>query len=197
MKGPYKKKGTALMNDHDILTLLKERDEIAIEALKERFDGMCFALASNILADRRDVEECVSTVYFKLWSHIPPAEPKNLTAYVAKTVRNEALMRYRANASKRSINVSSSLEELENCLGVRDNMEDVLEAESLAKAVEDYISLLPAEQRVSFMRRYWFFDSAKAIAESLGITVNRVNTLLVKTRRQIRRYLIKEEYINE
>lgn len=185
------------MTDSEIIALLKERDETAVEAIKDRFDGMCFRLASNILSDRRDAEECVSSVYFKLWSHIPPAEPKDLTAYVAKTVRNEAMMRYRTNASKGSINVSASLEELENCLGAMDSMEDVLEAESLAKAVEGFVSLLPAEQRIAFMRRYWFFDSARAIAEMLGITEKRVNTLLAKTRRQIRRYLIKEEYINE
>ena len=185
------------MTDSEIIALLKERDETAVEAVKERFGGMCFRLASNILSDSRDAEECVSSVYFKLWSHIPPAEPEDLTAYVAKAARNEALMRYRANASKRSINVSASFEELESCLGVKESTEDVIEAESLAKAVEDFVRLLPAEQRVAFMRRYWFFDSAKAIAEMLGVTEKRVNTLLAKTRRQLRRYLIKEEYIYE
>ena len=163
------------MNDGEILALLKKRDEAAVEAINERFGGLCFSLASNILKDRRDVEECVSRVYFKLWSSIPPAEPRDLAAYVAKAARNEALMKYRADSSARRFTASIPLEELENCISGND------------EAVEIDV----------FMRRYWFFDSAKTIAERFGTTEKRVNTLLAKTRRQLRRYLIKEEYINE
>ena len=184
------------MNDGEILALLKKRDEAAVEAINERFGGLCFSLASNILKDRRDVEECVSRVYFKLWSSIPPAEPRDLAAYVAKAARNEALMKYRADSSARRFTASIPLEELENCISGNDEAVEI-DAKQLAKAVESFVSRLPAEQRDVFMRRYWFFDSAKTIAERFGTTEKRVNTLLAKTRRQLRRYLIKEEYINE
>lgn len=64
------------MKDSEIIALLNNRDEAAVEALKDRFGGLCFSLASNILADRRDAEECVSSVLFKLWSSIPPGRSK-------------------------------------------------------------------------------------------------------------------------
>ncbi|MCR5610345.1 MAG: sigma-70 family RNA polymerase sigma factor [Clostridiales bacterium] len=194
---PYYSKGAPIMTDGEIIALLNNRDETAVVAIKERFGGLCFRLASNILSDRRDAEECVSSVYFKLWSGIPPASPNDLTAYVAKTARNEALMRYRRNASKRNRAASVSLDELEECITGGSGTEEDLNAELLAKAVEEFIRVLPAEQRGVFMRRYWFFDSAKAIAGSFGLTEDRVNALLAKTRRQLRRYLIKEEYIYE
>ena len=185
------------MNDSDIIALLNKRDEAAVEAISLRFGGLCRSLASNILADRRDAEECVSSVYFKLWSSIPPAEPKDLTAYVAKTARNEALMRYRANSSKRNPAASVPLEELSDCLAGDEGTEDAFSVRELAKAVEGFVSRLPFEQRYAFMRRYWFFESAKAIAAALGSNEKRVNTLLARTRRELRRYLVKEEYINE
>ncbi|MBO6061362.1 MAG: sigma-70 family RNA polymerase sigma factor [Clostridia bacterium] len=185
------------MNDSEIITLLNNRDEAALSAIEARFGGMCRGIASNILSDRRDVEECVSSVYFKLWNRIPPAEPKDLTAYTAKAARNEALSRYRANAAGRAMNASVSLEELENCLSGSENAEEPLKAKELARAAEEFIRRLPREQRVVFMRRVWFFDSAKAIAELLGITEKRVNALLAKTRKQLRHHLIKEEFINE
>ena len=185
------------MNDSEIIALLNNRDETAIEAVKERFGGLCRSIAANILADERDVEECVSSVYFKLWSSIPPADPKDLTAYAAKAARNEALTRYRANSAKRNFAVSVPLEELECCLAGSGSAENELDAKALAKAVDDFVRGLPAEQRGVFMRRYWFFDSAKTIAAQFGITQRRVNLLLAKTRRELRRYLIKEEYIYE
>ena len=185
------------MNDSEIIVLLNQRDESALAAIEARFGGLCHSIAANILADRRDSEECVSCVYYKLWSAIPPAEPKDLTAYVAKAARNEALMRYRSNSAKRNINASASLEELENCISGSDSAEDTATAGELAAAIGSFIKTLPARQRGVFMRRYWYFDSAKAIAGIYGITERRVNSLLAKTRRELRRYLIKEEYIYE
>ena len=99
-------------------------------------------------------------------------------------------------SSARRFTASIPLEELENCISGNDEAVEI-DAKQLAKAVESFVSRLPAEQRDVFMRRYWFFDSAKTIAERFGTTEKRVNTLLAKTRRQLRRYLIKEEYINE
>ena len=58
-----------------------------------------------------------------------------------------------------------------------------------------FVSRLPAEQRGVFMRRIWFFDSVKDIAARFGITEKRVNVLLARTRRELRRYLTKEEFI--
>lgn len=185
------------MNDSEIITLFNSRDELALQAVDERFGGLCRSICSNILRDARDVEECVSNVYFKLWSGIPPADPRDLTAYVAKSARNEALMRYRANASQRNFAASVALEELEGVLAGSEDPEDGLRAKALAGAVESFVRRLPEEQRGVFMRRYWFFDSAKAIAETYGLTAKRVEVLLAKTRRQLRSYLIKEEFINE
>lgn len=183
------------MNDSEIIALLNKRDESAVEAIDARFGGLCRSICSNILNDPRDVEECVSSVYFKLWSCIPPAEPRDLTAYAAKAARNEALMRYRADSSKRKFAASVPLEELESCLAGSGGAEEELEAEELAHAIMGFVSRLPAEQRGVFMRRIWFFDSVKDIAARFGITEKRVNVLLARTRRELRRYLTKEEFI--
>lgn len=185
------------MEDSLIIELLNKRDEAAVSVLSEKYGGLCRSITSNLLSDSRDVEECVSSVLFRLWSSIPPAEPHDLTAYVAKAARNEALMRYRQNAAKRNFAASIPLEEIGDCLSGGADVEDELQAKALASAVERFVKTLPSEQRRIFMRRYWFFDSAKAIASLFGTNEKRINTILAKTRRQLRRYLVKEEFINE
>ncbi len=185
------------MNDGRIIALFNKRDEAAVEAVRQKFGGLCRSLISNVLSDERDVEECLSSVYYKLWSSIPPASPKDLTAYVAKTARNEALSRYRANTAKRNLAVTVTLEELKNSLASNENAEDELDAKAIAKAVEGFVLRLPPLQRKVFMRRYWFFDSLNDIAKLSGVSEERVEQLLARTRRELRRYLIKEEYIYE
>ena len=76
------------MTDGELIALFNKRDEAALQAAEQRFGGLCRSIAANILSDRRDVEECVSSMFFKLWSAIPPAAPRDLTAYVAKAARN-------------------------------------------------------------------------------------------------------------
>lgn len=185
------------MEDSRIIDLLNRRDEKAITALNERFGGLITSLASNLLADRRDVEECLSAVMFRLWSSIPPAEPENLTAYVAKTARNEALSRCRELDAKRNSAALVPLSELADCLYSGGSVEENAEANELRKAVNRFLEGLDFEDRRVFLRRYWFFDPVNAIAERYGLSERRVTTIIQRTRRALRRYLIKEEFINE
>ena len=47
-----------------------------------------------------------------------------------------------------------------------------------------------------FLRRYWFGDSVKEIARSLGMTQNAVSVRLNRTRQQLHTYLYKEGYLD-
>ena len=76
------------MDDSSIVALLESRDESAIPALMEKYGGLTRSLTGRILRDSRDAEECASDVFLRLWMSIPPAKPKNLAAYTAKTARN-------------------------------------------------------------------------------------------------------------
>ena len=176
------------MDDREIITPLTNRDERAAEALGKRFGGLCLSLIRNILRDPRDVEECLNGVYMRLWSSIPPAEPRNLTAYVAKAARNEALMRFRANRS-RHISELDPLDELKACLPPA---EDEVMARELARAVNGFLKDLPREKREVFIRRYWFFDPIADIARRYGFTEGKVTSMLFRLRAQLRDYLGKE-----
>ena len=48
-------------------------------------------------------------------------------------------------------------------------MEAEIEARELARIIESFLDTLTVENRVIFMRRYWFSDSCKDIAEFVEI----------------------------
>lgn len=52
---------------------------------------------------------------------------------------------------------------------------------------------LTVENRVIFMRRYWFFDSYKEIAEAVGLSEKNISVRLDRIRQKMRNYLIQRE----
>ena len=49
------------------------------------------------------------------------------------------------------------------------------------------------ENRVIFMRRYWFADSYKDIAEFVGLSEKNISVRLTRIREKMKQYLIERE----
>lgn len=102
-------------------------------------------------------------------------------------------MRYRANtAMKRNSAYDACMEEIENCIAAPGRVEDHYEAKVLARTIERFLDTLNRENRVIFMRRYWYSDSYAAIAALTGLTEKNVSVRLARVRKQLRDYLMKQ-----
>ena len=119
------------MEDLQIIGLLFQRSETAIFALQQKFGGLCRSIISNILSDSRDVEECTSDTYLRVWNSIPPQRPARLDSYLARIARNVALDRYDYNtASMRNTGLTLAYEELAVYLPSRKKETDAVEFRS-------------------------------------------------------------------
>ena len=78
------------------------------------------------------------------------------------------------------------LEELTVCDGTETD-----EGE-LRDALNSFLAGLKKEDRILFLRRYWFEDPVPAIAERLGITENNTRVRLTRLKEKLRRHLAKE-----
>ena len=182
------------MEDQKIIRLLFARSEAAISALARRFGQRLHQTAMNILGSFRDAEETVNDTYLAVWNAIPPAKPEPLAPFVYKTGRNTALNRLRANlAQKRNGTYDLSLDELESCIP-GSALEEQVEARELGRLIDAYLDTLPRENRVIFLRRYWFGDSVKSIAKAFSLSQNNVSVRLSRMRAGLRDHLIKEGY---
>ena len=189
---PYGERSSKV-EDARIIALLNERDEKAISVLMDKYGGLCRSLISGILKDRRDAEECLNTVFMKLWTSIPPARPNDLAAYIAKTARNEALMRYRRNKAAR-IGSEVPIDELELFIP---SGEIPGEDGGLVSSIGEFLKKQPELHRYAFMRRYWFFDTVKEIAQKCGSSESRIASMLFRMRNALRKYLEKEGYFDD
>lgn len=181
------------MEDEKIIELFFARSEQAIGELDAKYGALCRKLASGILNDRRDAEECVNDAYLGVWNAVPPERPSPLAAYLCRVVRNLSLkLLSRKNAAKRADTYSAALSELEDCLSVGSTTEEALEARELARLIGEFLDTLSRENRVIFMRRYYFADSYEEIAARVGLSVKNVSVRLTRTRGRMREFLSRE-----
>lgn len=123
-----------------------------------------------------------------------PARPEVLLPYVARIVRNVSLKAYwRREAAKRSGRYTVALEELEGCIADGHSLEDEIGAKELARIIGRFLDGLSRENRVIFMRRYWFADSCRDIAALTGLSEKNVSVRLSRMRAKLKQYLIEME----
>ena len=184
------------MDDKQIIDLLFDRSETALEQISIKYGRLCYKLAGNILGNEQDCEECVNDAYLGVWNSIPPNRPDSLMAYLCRIVKNISLKKFRYNtAEKRNSNMEIAMEELEGTLTSPQDVEQQVEAGELTQAINRFLSQLKQTDRVVFMRRYYFSDSYEDIAEKVGISEKNVSVRLTRLRNRLRDYLKSQVYI--
>lgn len=182
------------MDDSAIIELYFGRDEQAIRVTSEKYGGLCFRVAHNILGSREDAEEVVNDAYLAAWESIPPARPESLRSYICGIARNHALKRFEFNkAAKRMPKALLSFAELEEMLTDSTSQPDI-SAMELGELIENFLKEQSADARCVFVRRYYFFDSISDIAKKYSFGESKVKTLLSRTRKKLKNYLNKEGY---
>lgn len=147
-----------------------------------------------ILGNDEDVLECINDTYLGAWNTIPPNKPDPLRTYLCKIARNLALKRYRSStAIKRNSNLITSMSELEGCISSL-SVEDVWSAKELGREINYFLSTLHQEDRIIFIRRYWFNDSVKEISTLMGKNENHIAVKLSRIRNRLKDHLLKEGF---
>lgn len=179
-----------MIEDEKIIEMFFRRSEQAIQELDTKYGKACLKLSYNIVNSKQDAEECVNDAYLGAWNAIPPATPNPLLSYICKIVRNLSLkIYYRKEAAKRSSHYTIAMEEIEACIADP----NTVEARELARIIEEFLDTLTVENRVIFMRRYWFSDSCKDIAEFVGLSEKNISVRLTRIRRKMKEYLAERE----
>lgn len=180
------------MDDRKIIELFLARNEEAIRYTDDTYGRRLYHLADNIVHNDQDAEESVSDTYMKAWDTIPPQRPQHFFAYIAKICRNFALKKVDwKNAQKRNAVVVVLTQEMESC--IPDTHRDAeADARELGRILDAFLRTLTPENRVVFLRRYWYVDTIAEIAVRCGISESAVQMRLHRTRSKLAVYLAKE-----
>lgn len=180
------------MTDIQIIELYWARNEDAIKETDYVYGKKLHRLADKIVKNFEDAQECVSDTYLKTWDTIPPQRPEYFFAYIAKICRNFALgVLDWKSAAKRKGEVVQLTQEMEACIPDPQH-ERKMEGQELGEVLNRFLETLSYDNRVIFLRRYWYLDTVWEIAERYGMSESKVKTQLHRTRAKLHSFLEKE-----
>ncbi len=158
------------MNDNEIIDLFLKRDESALSLTSQKYGAAIRGIARNILGDEGEAEECENDTLLIVWNNIPPKEPReHFFPFLARIARNCAIDAYRKKKSKCN---NITLVSLDDEIRLNDNAYGSIEAEEkkqeLSIILVDFIKQLRADDRIIFIRKYWYYDSIKKYFKENG-----------------------------
>ncbi len=194
-KQKNRRKGSAALEDNDIIELYFARNEAAIAETEKKYSGYCGAVARNILNKREDEEECLNDTWLSVWNDIPPSRPSVFRAYLGRITRNLSLNILRRRGAGKRGGLEVIFGELDEALPAVDSVERELDGRELAAAVNEFIAGLSPQERFFFLRRYWYCDPVAEIARRSGVQPQKISQVLFRLRARLKKKLEEEGHI--
>ena len=173
------------MRDEKIAQLLRNREEAGLYALAGKYEKLLLYIASGILGNcREDAEECVNDSYMKIWKHAGrlDLEKASLKTYLKVVVRNTALNRLRQIKKEQSLRAEDGDSLLETCVDIRLDCEQHVVQKEEMEALECVLKELKEKDRELVLRRYFYLQPSKEIAERMDMTITAVDSRLCRLR---------------
>lgn len=181
------------MEDEKIIDLYWARKQTAIRETEQKYGRYCGRIACNILHDAGDTEECLNDTWLRAWNSMPAERPGILSAFLGAITRNLSLDCYRRkHSAKRGGGVMPFIyDELHDCVGGEEPFHYVAQ-EELTAAIDRFLAGMEKENRVIFVRRYWYMDGTREIADRLAVSESKVKSSLFRARKKLYAYLKQE-----
>lgn len=184
------------MEDEKIVDLYWARSQKAIEETAEKYERYCYRIAWNVLYNHEDCEECISDTWMRAWNSMPSDRPGILSAYLGAITRNLSLDRYRKQHAKKrgGGEVAYVYDELQDVVA-GDGTWQQADANALPEVLNRFLGEMEKENRMIFIRRYWYMDSVKMIAEYFDMSESKVKSSLFRSRKKLHTYLQQEGFL--
>jgi RNA polymerase sigma factor (sigma-70 family) len=179
------------LSDLELIELVKKSDENALAELFKRYAPLVMGLCLKYLKDYKVAEDLMMEIFEKLTEKLIKHEVKNFKSWLFSLSRNECLMVLR----KSKLDTTR----IDNSLIYQEDTSDraytgKIETELKLDALDQALLVLGEEQHKAIRLFYFDFKSYDEIAVLMGITINKVKSLIQNGKRNLK---IKLESGNE
>lgn len=184
----------AAVEERLLLNKLKAGEPQALEELIDRYARYVSAVAWGILKrsmSHEDAEEVASDVFLAAWRQANELEQGKVKAWLGAVARNKAKNKLR------ELSRTLPLEEDALELPDPDDLTSRLEREERDRLVRAAVGSLSRQDREIFLRRYFYFQSARQISEDCGLNEATVRTRLHRGREKLKIFLTREGAAHE
>lgn len=177
------------MEDYQIVDLYWARKEKAIAETEKKYGKMLHSLSYSLLSSHEDAEECVNDTYLGAWNTMPSARPMYLGSFLSKITRRLSIDRWRREHREKRGGVAGVIEELTDCIPDEDTPAREYERGLLRGELNAFLRTLPEEKRAIFVRRYFYAQEIRTIAQEVGVSEANVKIVLHRLREQLKQRL--------
>jgi RNA polymerase sigma-70 factor, ECF subfamily len=175
-------------SDDELVAAVAKGDERSCRVLMDRHLARIVALGRRMLGNQADAEEVAQEVFLRVWTHADRWEPgrAQFGTWLHRVAANLCLDRLRRARG------TVDIDEMPNLESDEPGPDRQLEARQLAARVEKALQQLPERQRAAMVLSHYQGLSNIETAEILDVTVEAVESLLSRARRQLRASLATE-----
>lgn len=184
------------MKDEAIIDLIYEKNELGLLKLSDKYEKLLIHIATGILGSRsRDVEECVNDTYLKIWKNIEryDMEKASLKTYLKVIIRNTSINKLRDLSRREEREFTEDVSDIAMYyIDQRQNVESQVFSKENMKQLNKIIAHLSKKDQELVIRKYYYLQSSKDIANATGMTVTAIDSRLSRLRNRMKLEFEKE-----
>lgn len=178
--------GVGSLGDGELLARAADGDGTAFRGILDRYAGRVFATAYRVLGDAAEAEDATQESFTRLWRVLggvstARAPDRDAGGWLIRAARNVSIDRLRRR--KRWADDETALERHAD---TTPNAEAARQADDVAVRVQAELSALPDRQRAALALVHFEGMRQADAAESLGISVDALESLLARGRRALK-----------
>ena len=173
-------------SDESLIRQIADGNDRACRHLVERHLGSILSVGRRMLGNDADAEDLAQDVFIRVWRHAEswrPAHGARFSTWLYRVAVNAALDRLRRRRGEQ-VDLTDQLAD------PQPGPERLLEASQLAAQIDAELQALPDRQRAALVLAHYHGKSNPEIAELMEISIDAVESLLARARRQLRTRLV-------
>lgn len=189
------RRSTPTRSAEELLIAAGRGDRQAFATLVERYHRAVMQFIFRFLGDvdRSTTEDLAQDVFLKAWKSAPGYRPRaKALTWLLQIARNTSLNYRRAHRLRQTV----SLAEADGVVDEGVAGEADSQSQDRARGVQAALMTLPHKQRAAIVLRHYLDLTYSDIAETLGVSVSAVESLLFRARTSLRDLLAQEGNIH-
>lgn len=182
------------MSDRELVELLRKNPDKGLEEMMTLYMGLVYAIVKNKIAlyySKEDIEECVIDVFHEMYKqrHALDSSKGSIKGFIAVIAKRKAISLYRSVENKKGMTVSLEEDYSEPLGPAQIAAEQIMMEKEQTKEIIDFIRSLGEPDSEILIRKYYFGQSTRSIAQDLGIRENTIDKKISRGRNKLRELL--------
>lgn len=179
--------GSRHTGDADLLALSAKGNKAAFTALVERLHPFVYRVVWRMTRGHADTDDIAQEAFVRLWKHASELRDVSATkAWLMRVASNLAMDRHRSNAK-------GSVDEAGEIADARPLADTAAMASWAQKRIDAALHALPERQRLALALTHFEQLPNAVAADSMGITVEALESLLARARRALKEQLAADK----